>query len=186
MEDILLAYQEGSIAFDKVVQEARDIIEISISKFRIKKLDTEDKRQIALVGLWEAAKSYKPNSNKSAKSYIYMVIKRALIRTHERLGRIKRKAYQEATYLEKPLFDNSNFRLLDMIEFNDDPTEKLKLEDLNRLCEDKLTDLEKQVFKLRSKGYSYQETADKIGRTFKSVDNALYRIKNKIDIKEVI
>ena len=44
----------------------------------------------------------------------------------------------------------------------------------------KLTDIEKEILKYRTLGYSYKEIASKIGKSIKSVDNALQRIKKKV------
>ena len=46
--------------------------------------------------------------------------------------------------------------------------------------EKKLSTLEKQVFRLHVEGMTYQQIAERLGRTPKTIDNALQRIKGKI------
>jgi RNA polymerase sporulation-specific sigma factor len=46
----------------------------------------------------------------------------------------------------------------------------------------KLTPIEKEILKYRSLGYSYKEIANKIGKSIKSVDNAIQRIKRKVKV----
>ena len=43
-----------------------------------------------------------------------------------------------------------------------------------------LTELEKNVLNMRICGYSYEETANKLGIGVKSVDNAIQRIRQKM------
>ena len=188
MRDILIAYQEGQVEFEEVLTEAKKerIISNTVSRYKIRGFDTSDLKQIATWGLWEAAETYKRDSKKSAKNFIYMVVKRKLLNVQERLNRIKRRAFQEAAYLDEPLFDNSDFCLMDMIDAGGEPTKELILKELSKESKKRLSKLEYKVFKLRLKGYSYKEVANKLGRNFKSVDNALCRIKKKINLSEVI
>ncbi|MBE6637897.1 MAG: sigma-70 family RNA polymerase sigma factor [Ruminococcaceae bacterium] len=53
-------------------------------------------------------------------------------------------------------------------------------EDLEEQFSELLTRYEKQVLKLRLENYSYKEIAQKLKSDPKSIDNALYRIRQKI------
>ena len=55
------------------------------------------------------------------------------------------------------------------------------LRDIEREIEEKLSDLEKRVLILHLQGMSYSEIAEIIDKPAKSIDNALQRIKKKLD-----
>ena len=59
-----------------------------------------------------------------------------------------------------------------------------KAELISAEIKDKLSSLEKTVLSLYMGGMNYQEIAVELGRTPKSIDNALQRIKRKLDTIE--
>jgi len=67
----------------------------------------------------------------------------------------------------------------------DDPAERLtsaeRIRDLQAYVDDALSDLEVEVLRMYVEGRSYVEIAEILSRRTKSVDNALQRIKRKID-----
>ena len=67
----------------------------------------------------------------------------------------------------------------------DDPAERLtsaeRVRDLQAYVDDALSDLEVEVLRMYVEGRSYVEIAEILRRRTKSVDNALQRIKRKID-----
>jgi len=67
----------------------------------------------------------------------------------------------------------------------DDPLSQLVQSDqlgrLRELFDEVLSDLEANVLQLYVEGRSYQEIADQLGRHVKSIDNALQRIKRKLE-----
>jgi RNA polymerase sporulation-specific sigma factor len=56
-----------------------------------------------------------------------------------------------------------------------------EIEAINTRVAEVLSDLESDVLRLYMDGKSYQEIADKLGRHVKSIDNALQRIKRKLE-----
>ena len=58
-----------------------------------------------------------------------------------------------------------------------------KLKDIEKEIDEKLSDLEKRVLILHLQGMSYQEISEIINKPTKSIDNALQRIKKKLDEK---
>ncbi len=58
-----------------------------------------------------------------------------------------------------------------------------QIEDRNARIKKELSKLEQQVLKLYLQGLSYEEIAEQLGKTEKSIDNALQRIRGKLSRK---
>ena len=58
-----------------------------------------------------------------------------------------------------------------------------QIEDRNARIKKELSKLEQQVLKLYLQGLSYDEIAEQLGKTEKSIDNALQRIRGKLSRK---
>ena len=58
-----------------------------------------------------------------------------------------------------------------------------QIEDWNARIKKELSKLEQQVLKLYLQGLSYEEIAEQLGKTEKSIDNALQRIRGKLSRK---
>ncbi len=73
--------------------------------------------------------------------------------------------------------------LFDMPDTDDvlgDIIDRENAERLHELIKSTLSDFENKVFKLYAYGYSSSEIADRLGKTEKSVDNAIFRARNKL------
>src|SRR5690625_1635462 len=92
------------------------------------------------------------------------------------------------TSLHRPIYDAEGDRtLMEVLTDNksDDP-EKLvidreRLRHTQRHIKKVLSDFEYEVFRLYINGLTYKEMADRLDTHTKSIDNALCRVKNKIE-----
>ena len=90
--------------------------------------------------------------------------------------------------MDKPIYDEESDRtLMDMIAGSvvDDPEELIiKREDIDYMegkMAEILSELEQQVLALYLDGQSYQEISEELNRHVKSIDNALQRVKRKLE-----
>ena len=90
--------------------------------------------------------------------------------------------------MSKPIYDEESERtLLDIITASmvTNPEELIISKEELKNIEDKinklLSELEQEVLGLYLNGKSYQEIADIIGKEPKSIDNALQRVKRKLE-----
>ena len=90
--------------------------------------------------------------------------------------------------LNKPLYDEESDRtLLDVIMEGriSDPEELIinreNLGNIHNKISEVLSGLEQEVLQAYLDGKSYQEIADALGRHVKSIDNALQRVKRKLE-----
>ena len=92
------------------------------------------------------------------------------------------------THYNKPLYDEESDRtLLDIImEGNSGNPEEMiinqeNLGNIHRKINEVLSGLEQEVLAAYLDGKSYQEIAETLGRHVKSIDNALQRVKRKLE-----
>ena len=123
--------------------------------------DREDLYIEGLIGLQRAIMAFDIGKNRRFEDLAYISVKNAI---YDYLRKRKRK-------VKLPTIRESDDVLWeDLILFKDD-IEKFS---------NTLSNLEAKVFRMYLKGYSNREIADKLGITYKSVDNALQRIKKRL------
>lgn len=90
--------------------------------------------------------------------------------------------------LDKPIYDEESDRtLLDVISEAKvtDPEEMIisqeEYTDIESKISELLSDLERKVLSLYLDGRSYQEISEQLNRHVKSIDNALQRVKRKLE-----
>lgn len=165
-------------AFDSLVKEYQGLTEAAVKRFLpsfdIKNgenpaFGAEDLRQCAALALYKAASTYVDGNNVSFGLYAKICVNNALISTlrkYKTEQKRQRKAMEKAS---RPAADP----IVLLINAEDDAQfiTKIKTE---------LSDFEKSVFELYISDKSTREIAEKLGRSEKSVSNALYRMKVKI------
>ena len=173
LHNLLDLIKQGSKGeFDKLYQMYKPLINSKVSEFSTS-LEAEDIEQISSIALYEAAMSYNPEKvdNKVTFGlYADICIRNRLI---SELRRAKRTIKKEDI---SPLDKESD-------EGTSSPEEFFlrKEDNLERIKRAKalLTPYESNVFFAYLSGKSYDEIARSLGKSKKSVDNALRRIRDK-------
>lgn len=140
--------------------------------------DSEDLIQEGMVGLLHAVRSYDPERQASFRTYAEVCIRSRLLSAVRDAGRDKHSPLNHYVSLETPLFDTA------VSTQGDNPEDMLidreiRNERLSALM-DRLSGFEAKILRLYLGGLSYGEIARQIGRTDKSVDNAVQRIRRKL------
>ena len=149
--------------------------------------DHEDIVQEGMIGLYKAIRDYKADKQTSFRAFAELCVKRQIITAIKTATRQKHVPLNSYVSLNKPLYDEESDRtLMDVIEGRVTNPEDLFIsqEEVNHIHEQidvLLSDLEKQVLEAFMDGKSYQEIADMLGRHVKSIDNALQRVKRKLE-----
>ena len=148
--------------------------------------DHEDIVQEGMIGLYKAIRDYKQEKLSSFRAEIFITrhISTA-IKTSTRQKHIPLNSYVS---LNKPLYDEESDRtLLDIImEGNSGNPEDMiinqeNLGNIHQKINEVLSGLEQEVLAAYLDGKSYQEIAETLGRHVKSIDNALQRVKRKLE-----
>ena len=150
--------------------------------------DHEDIVQEGMIGLYKAIRDYRPDRLSSFRVFAELCITRQIITAIKTATRQKHIPLNSYVSLNKPLYDEESDRtLLDVIvETRSANPEELIIsqEDLSNIqgrINDVLSPLEQEVLSEYLDGKSYQEIAEKLGRHAKSIDNALQRVKRKLE-----
>lgn len=192
-----------SIADEELVEEARNgngkALEYLIMKYKnlvrskarvyfLIGADKEDIIQEGMIGLFKAIRDFKGDKLTSFKAFADMCITRQIITAVKTATRQKHIPLNSYISLNKPLFEEESDRsLLDVISEDKiyDPEEMMiNREDVNTIetiMREILSALEREVLTSYLKGKSYQEIAVALDKQVKSIDNALQRVKRKIE-----
>lgn len=151
--------------------------------------DRDDIMQEGLIGLYKAIRDYDPTRQASFHSFAELCVTRQIISAVKSATRRKHSPLNGYVSLSRPtLTEDDGERLLeDIIAAREicDPAELLisawETEYIARGVTDSLSSFEAEVLRLYSRGTSYVDIAAKLGRHTKAVDNALQRIKRKME-----
>ncbi len=147
-------------------------------------VDINDLIQEGMIGLNQAINTYKDNKDTSFYTYAKTCIERRMISLIVSTKRLKHKHLNEAIAIDVSEGDESNpFEFL-LKDDKNNPEDLLiqeeKKEKLLKKINDELTDYEYRVFSMKVDGFNYKEIAEVLDVSPKAVDNALQRIKKKV------
>ena len=187
-EDIVSLSQNGdgqALAF--LLDKYKNFVRSKARSYFLIGADHEDIVQEGMIGLYKAIRDFKSQKLTSFRAFAELCVKRQIITAIKTATRQKHLPLNSYVSLNKPLYDEESDRtLLDVIEGRVTNPEDLYIsqEDLNSIQNqigELLSDLEQQVLASFLDGKSYQEIAAALGRHVKSIDNALQRVKRKLE-----
>ncbi len=185
---LALAQQGDSHALDYVLQKYRNFVRAKSRTYFLIGADREDIIQEGMIGLYKAVRDYKPDSGASFRSFADLCITRQIITAIKTATRQKHMPLNSYVSLNKPVYDeeNENTLLESVFEKHHlDPEEIMINRERFDFIEEKLSVVlskyETAVLKEYLAGKSYSDIAQDLGKTEKSIDNALQRIKKKIE-----
>lgn len=182
-----LAQQGDSVAVEYLLSKYKNFVRSKARSYFLIGADHEDIVQEGMIGLYKAIRDFKSEKLTSFRAFAELCVTRQIITAIKTATRQKHIPLNSYVSLNKPIYDEESDRtLLDVIseEVPSDPEAMLiDREDLSFIegrIGEMLSDLEKQVLVLYMEGKSYVEISQAMGRHVKSVDNALQRIKRKL------
>lgn len=188
-EVLQLIHQENKLALDFLINKYRRFVQGKARTYFLIGADREDIIQEGMIGLYKAIRDYDKNKLSSFKAFAELCITRQIITAIKTATRQKHSPLNSYVSLDKPIFDEESDRtLLDVIEEvrSIDPEELLvnqeELVDMELKLSELLSGLERDVLHLYLDGRSYQEISVKLNRHVKSIDNALQRVKRKLEL----
>jgi len=153
--------------------------------------DSDDVEQEALIGLYKAVRDFRPDHQASFRAFAELCIKRQIITAIKTATRQKHQPLNQYQSISgsRP-GDEAGEAAIDeiLVSHTDaDPCDTVVADERMACMQDSmdrlLSGLEVEVLRLYVEGKSYQEISDQLGRHTKSIDNALQRIKRKLDGK---
>ncbi len=188
-EDIVDAVHCGnSDALEYLINKYRNFVRAKARSYFLIGADREDIVQEGMIGLYKSIRDFRGDKLSSFKAFAELCITRQIITAIKTATRQKHIPLNSYVSLDKPIYDEDSDRtLLDVICGSKvtDPEELIINQEEFSGLEDKmgeiLSDLERRVLMLYLDGRSYQEIAVDLDRHVKSIDNALQRVKRKLE-----
>ena len=190
-DDELIKYIHlgDSEAEEKLIKRYKNFVLAKSRSYFLVGADREDIVQEGMIGLYKAIRDYKIERLASFRAFAELCITRQIITAIKAATRQKHQPLNSYISLNKPIYDEESDRtLLDVLKggrlYN--PESLFISRETYELIEDKinemLSQLEFDVLQEYLKGKSYQKIADTLDKHVKSVDNALQRVKRKLEV----
>lgn len=187
-EDVVSLAQNGdSAAQDFMLNKYKNFVRTKARSYFLIGADHEDIVQEGMIGLYKAIRDYRPEKLASFRAFAELCVTRQIITAIKTATRQKHIPLNNYVSLNKPLFDEDpDHTLLDVIsESRDaDPEEMLinreAIDSIEGRIGEMLSPLEKEALIRYLEGKSYQEISREIGHHVKAIDNALQRVKRKL------
>ena len=191
-DDALVArYRLGDVeALDTLLERYRRFVRSKARGYFLVGADFDDIEQEGMIGLFKAVRDFRPDRQASFRAFAELCITRQIITAIKTATRQKHQPLNSYLSLSgtRPGEENGSGTVEEVLEAKGliDPIEFIiSMEDLRsmrRMMSEMLSKLEVEVLRLYVEGKSYQEIAEVLGRHVKSIDNALQRIKRKLDV----
>jgi RNA polymerase sporulation-specific sigma factor len=186
---VTLARNGDDSAIDALLTRYRHYARAKARSYFLAGADREDIVQEGMIGLFKAVRDYEPHHNTAFRAFAELCITRQIITAIKTATRQKHIPLNSYVSLNKSLSDPEGEErpLADSIVSKEilDPADLVisaeEIASIRDSVDKHLSDLETEVLSLYMDGKSYQEIADLLGRHVKSIDNALQRIKRKLE-----
>ncbi|MDQ0218761.1 RNA polymerase sporulation sigma factor SigH [Peribacillus cavernae] len=173
---------------DFLINKYRNFVRAKASRYFLIGGDKEDIFQEGMIGLYKAIRDYKEDKLTSFKAFAEVCITRQIITAIKTATRQKHTPLNSYVSLDKPIYEEeSNHTLLDVISGTKvmDPIAIIinqeKADHMELKMSEMLSDLERRVLALYMDGQSYVEISEELNKHVKSIDNALQRVKRKLE-----
>lgn len=189
-DDALVLYVRNgdTVALEYLIDKYKNFVRAKARSYFLIGADHEDIVQEGMIGLYKAVRDFNGDKLSSFKAFAELCITRQIITAIKTATRQKHIPLNSYVSLDKPLYDEESDRtLLDVICGTrvTDPEELLinqeEFQDIELKMSELLSDLERQVLMLYLDGRTYQEISVDLNRHVKSIDNALQRVKRKLE-----
>ena len=178
-QELIRRYRAGDKrACDALLERYGSIIDRRVKRVGISGTESDDLRQEAYLGLMGAIRSYDPEKNTSFAAYAALCVGNSIKNLFAAATTRKAQWYRQAVSLDA--LDPGSLR----VEHDRDPEciylVKEACGTLQRLMEEHLSELEKDVLLSYLSGRDYSDIAARLHSSPKSVDNALQRARRKL------
>lgn len=188
-EDIITDAKAGdNQALEYLINKYKSFVRAKARTYFLIGADREDIIQEGMIGLYKAIRDFRGDKLSSFRAFAELCITRQIITAIKTATRQKHIPLNSYVSLNKPIFDEDSDRtLLDVIseESISDPEEMMinreEFAGIEVKMGEILSSLEWEVLSQYLQGRSYQEIAVKLRRHVKSIDNALQRVKRKLE-----
>ena len=183
-----LARDGDNVALEFLISKYKNFVRAKARSYFLIGADREDIIQEGMIGLYKAIRDFRYDKLSSFRAFAELCITRQIITAIKTATRQKHIPLNSYVSLNKPIYDEDSDRtLMDVISGSKitDPEELIisreEFDDIEEKMGEILSFLEWQVLMSYLEGKTYQEIAAELERHVKSIDNALQRVKRKLE-----
>ena len=189
-DEVLLANRNGENDADAITDylcdKYKNLVRKKANALYLIGAEKEDLIQEGMIGLFKAIRDFSPEKESSFYHFAELCITRQMYHAIEASQRLKHAPLNSYVSFFEETGKEGGITLEDVLEADtDQDPEKLLIlresyRDFYDGLEQRLSPMEKQVCELYLQGQNYHQIADILGKSSKSIDNALQRIRKKI------
>jgi RNA polymerase sporulation-specific sigma factor len=190
-EELVELYRQGTpTAIEALLTRYRNFARLKARSYFLAGADKDDIVQEGMIGLYKAIRDFSAGREASFRAFAEICITRQIITAVKTATRQKHLPLNQYVSLNKPLAgeEDPDWVLQDVIQTVQvaDPAELVishdELRSIKIAFAEILSDFEAEVLHMYVEGKTYHEIAASLSRHVKSIDNALQRIKRKVEL----
>ena len=163
-------------AIEELIGRYRSVVSSIVAKYNNAPLEKEDLIQEGLIGLLAAINSYQEGKGAKFSSYASRCINNSVQNALRKFSRLKDIPPSRIMPLEDAFCEDNP-----VLSAEDEYLAKESVSSLTEFLYEGLSRFENEVLRLYIQGYSYCEIADKLSKNQKAIDNAIQRIRKKLE-----
>lgn len=189
-DELVLAARSGDdAALADLLNKYRAFARVKARSYFLVGADREDIVQEGMIGLYKAIRDFNPDMQSSFRAFAELCVTRQIITAIKTATRHKHGPLNNYVSFSRPVGGDEDGErtladVLPTVQISDPADLVVSAERIRALqahFDEVLSDLETEVLRLYVEGKSYQEIAERLQRHVKSIDNALQRIKRKLE-----
>lgn len=189
-EDVVLKakQEDNSLAQEYLLHKYRNFVRAKARSYFLIGAEREDIIQEGMIGFYKAIRDFRGDKLSSFRAFAELCVTRQIITAIKTATRQKHIPLNSYVSLNKPIYEEDSDRtLLDIISGvkvanpEDMIISREEFADIENKMNNILSDFEWKVLMSYLDGKSYQEIAVELDRHIKSIDNALQRVKRKLE-----
>lgn len=188
---ILRAQRQDSEAIDYLMKKYKSVVRRKARTLFIIGGDQDDLMQEGMIGLFKAIRDYNKEKDTAFSTFAELCISRQIYSAIKSSNRLKNLPLNSYISIYAPAYLEENGKKGDfmvdmsMVAMGQNPEEIFIDRETTDNAKEKLfgclSKMEKEVMDYYLQGMTYQEIAQKMEKEAKAIDNALQRIKNKVN-----
>ncbi len=188
-ELVQLAESGDEEAEEYIIRKYKDVVRSKAQLYFMVGADSEDIVQEGMIGIFKAIRGFNKDKETSFKTFADICINHEILTAIKRAGRMKHSPLNTSLSFSNPLGeDEPRTTLGDTLTGSSDSDPEnivIRKEEMGYLDEmgsEIFSDLELKVWNAYLYGKTYTEIAQSTGKSLKAIDNAIQRIKRKLEI----
>ena len=163
-------------ATEELIERYRSDVEFIAMKYIGSPLEKDDLVQEGMIGLLAAIKSYNSEKGAAFATYASRCINNSVKTALRKFSRMKDIPQSSIVELEEKVLDSQL-----ALSAEDEYLAKESVSALTDILYEGLSSFENEVLRLYIVGHSYAEISERLGKNPKAIDNAIQRIRKKLN-----